>query len=67
MRVTFNIDNGANIHSCLSYTWDLSKEKDVKAFGFTEEEWMNLTEIEKYEEVERWAANHVEMYFEEEL
>lgn len=65
MKVTFNVDNGANIHSCRSKTWDLSDERDVKSFGFTKEEWLSLSVDEKHEEVNRWAQNHLELYFEE--
>lgn len=66
MKVTFNLDSGANINSCRSITFDLSKNSDQKAFGYTEEEWKALTEDEKYEVCEEWAEQRVEIYFEEE-
>ncbi len=66
MKVSFNVDSCANIHSCKTETWDLSKEKDLKSFGFTEEEWLALSEEEKNEEVRKWADERMEMYFEEE-
>jgi len=66
MKVTFNLDSCANIHSCKSVTFDLNTEKGQKSLGYTKEEWLALTEDEKEEEVNEWAANHVEIYYEEE-
>ncbi len=65
MKVTFNFDNGANIHSCRSETWDLSKEKDISRFGYTREEWIALSDKEKDEACHEWANNYAEIYWEE--
>lgn len=35
MKVTFNIDSGANVYSCKSVTFDLNTEKGQKQLGFT--------------------------------
>jgi len=66
MKVTFTVNNGANIHSAKSVTFDLNRERDVRAFGFTKEEWTALTEEEKQETVNDWAYNYLEIYYEEE-
>ena len=66
MKVTFNVDSGANIHSCKSVTWDLSTEKGRKSFGFTANEWLSLSEDEKDEVVREWADQIAEVYWEEE-
>lgn len=66
MKVTFNLDNGANIHSCRSVTFDLETEKGQKELGYTKEEWTDLSDDEKQEEVQNWADNYLEIYYEEE-
>ena len=66
MKVTFNLDSGANIHSCKSQSWNLLLEKDAKSFGFTKDEWRSLDDSEKDEVVHEWAMNYVEIYYEEE-
>ena len=65
MKVTFNVDNGANIYSCKSSTFDLNKKSDAKAFGFTKEEWLGLSDSEKDEACHEWANQHLEIYWEE--
>lgn len=65
MKVTVNIDSGANIGSCKSQVWDLSTEKGVSSFGYTKEEWLSMSADEKWEVCNEWAQNHLEIYFEE--
>lgn len=59
MRVRFNCDSGANIHSCRQ------QEFDVKTLGYSDEEWKSLTEEEKYDECRRWADERLEIYTED--
>lgn len=65
MIVHFKLDNGANIHSCKTVTYDLSKAQDIKAFGYTKEQWLELTEDEKNKQVEEWANNYISYWYEE--
>jgi hypothetical protein len=65
MKVTFNLDNGANIHSCKSVTFNLNTEKGQKSLGYTKEEWVRFTDVEKNEICHEWANNHIEIYYEE--
>jgi hypothetical protein len=53
--VKFWCDSGANIHSQRSeiQTWD--------ELGMTEEEFNALTEDERYEMAEEWAADHLDI------
>jgi len=60
-KVQFFLDNGANIHSCRkSGVMDT-----VKDLGFVEGEWEEMSEDEKYKAAEEWAADKIEIYFEE--
>lgn len=65
MKVTFNVDSRANIHSCKSHTFDLNTERGQSQFGYTKEEWLNFTDDEKQKIVEEWAMGHIEYYYEE--
>lgn len=65
MKVTFHLDNGANIHSCRSQTFDLSTDKGERQLGYTKEEWLAKTFDEKQEVLKEWAG-HIEFYLEEE-
>jgi hypothetical protein len=60
MKVRFNLDNGANMHSCRSTVVDT--ETDL---GMAPGEWERMTEAQKQEEVQRWADQHIEVYYEE--
>lgn len=66
MKVTFHLDNGANVHSCRSQTFDLSTDKGERQLGYTKEEWLEKTFDEKYEVLKEWADSYIEFYFEEE-
>ncbi len=62
MKVRFNCNSGANIHSNKESRW-LDVEEDL---GYTVEEWKELTEDEKNKEAEVWAWNSgLEIYYEE--
>ncbi len=65
MKVTFHLDNGANIHSCRSQSWDLDNPRDVKRFGFTETEWLAMGETDKDETLHEWATQLIDIYYEE--
>ena len=66
MVVKFNVDSGANIHSCRTRTFNLNNPKDVQSFGYTKEEWMELDESDKLQVCDEWAAQAIEIYYEEE-
>lgn len=53
MKVRFNINSGANIHSRKSRVVDT-----VKDLGYDEGEWEQLTNEEKDEAVMQWAWNN---------
>lgn len=60
-KVQFYLGNGASIHS---------KRKSgildtVNDLGLDEGEWEEMSEDEKYAHAEGWAADKVEIYFEE--
>ena len=62
MKVEFYVNSGANIHSC-----NKSELMNVEELGYSEEEWNNLTEDEKWKEAEQWANEYLEIgYIEEE-
>jgi hypothetical protein len=61
MKVTFCCDNGANIHSKRKEKFDT--EKDL---GFTDEEWNEMTDEEKYEIVKDWAFEKFDYWLVEE-
>lgn len=65
MKITFKCNNGANIHSVRKETWDLSNEKHVRNFGYSKEEWLELSEEEKNEICTEWANESMEIYYEE--
>lgn len=58
-KVKFWVDNGANIASARSETFDVTK------LGYTEDEWAALSEDDKFKEAEAWADNHIEIWYEE--
>ena len=60
-KVKFFLDNGANIHSCRK-SGVLDTEKDL---GLDVGEWEGMTENEKFKVAEDWAADKIEIYFEE--
>jgi len=60
-KVQFSLNNGANIHS-LRKSGVLDTEKDL---GLDAGEWEAMSNDEKYKIAEEWAADKIEIYFEE--
>lgn len=60
MKVKFSLDNGANIHSCREQIIDIEKMYDL-----TDEEWIEMSDDDKYELVQEWANNYIEIYWED--
>lgn len=58
MKVIFNCNSGANIHSCRSETLDT--EKDL---SLDEVEWESMSEDDKYQMVQDWANERLEIYW----
>lgn len=56
MKVTYYCNSGANIHSTRKETFDT--EDDL---GYTDEEWANLSEDDKYQLAEEWASERLEI------
>ena len=61
MKVKFNIDSGANIHSNNESEWF----DPVDELGLKEGEWEKLTDDEKWDSAREWASNYLEIGFEE--
>jgi hypothetical protein len=59
MKVQFNCDSGANIHSCRSEIIDLNK------WNITDEEWDDMNEDQRFELVEQWAWDRLNIWWEE--
>lgn len=59
MKVIFGCDSGANAYSCRK------EEIDTADYGFEDDEWLALTQDEKYKIVEEWASDRLEIWFEE--
>lgn len=60
MKIKVWCDSGANIHSRRSDTLDLEDD-----FGITNEEWSDYTEEQKYELVQDWANERLDIGFRE--
>ncbi len=60
MKVKFCCDNGANIHSQRSEVFDTQKD-----FGFTDEEWKQMSEKDKTEMLKEWMYDYLEYWMEE--
>ena len=60
MKVKFVCDSGANIHSART------EVVDTEDYGYTDEEWLELSEEQKQEIVEKWANERLQVYFDEE-
>ena len=60
MKVKFYCNSGANIHSTRTAVLDIEKE-----FGFTDEEWKEMSEDEKWEIAKDWAWDRLEIGYEE--
>ena len=60
MKVKFVCDSGANIHSART---EVVVTED---YGYTDEEWLELSEEQKQEIVEEWANERLQVYFDEE-
>ncbi len=60
MKVKFVCDSGANIHSART------EVVDTEDYGYTDEEWLELSEEQKQEIVEEWANERLQVYFDEE-
>jgi hypothetical protein len=61
MKVRFNCDSGANIHSCNESDW-LDTVEDL---GLDEGEWEKYSDDEKWKCAEEWANERLEIYYEE--
>jgi hypothetical protein len=59
MRIKVWCDSGANIYS------SREAEIDVADWGYTDEEWNNLTGDEKYDTVMQWAWDRLDIGFKE--
>ena len=59
-KVKFNCDSGANIKSCRSEIIDT-----VADLGLDEGEWESYSDEEKQKEVERWAWDRLEIFYED--
>lgn len=57
MKVKFVCNSGANIHSVRQETFD------TEDLGFTEEEWNELSDDSKFEMVQDWANERLEIYW----
>jgi hypothetical protein len=62
VKVKFNCDSGANIHSNNDSGW-LDTEKDL---GMEAGEWEDMSDDDKWKEAELWAQERLEIYYEEE-
>ena len=60
MKVKFVCDSGANIHSART------EVVDTEDYGYTDGEWLELSEEQKQEIVEEWANERLQVYFDEE-
>jgi hypothetical protein len=60
-KVTFYLDNGANIHSCRK-----KKIDTVKDLHMEEGEWEAMTDDEKYKIVDEWAQDKLQISWEDE-
>lgn len=60
MKISFNCNSGANIHSKRTEVFDLEKDLNI-----TEEEWNSWSEEDKQKTVEDWAWERLEIYWEE--
>ncbi len=65
MKVKFVCDSGANIHSARTEVVD-TEVVDTEDYGYTDEEWLELSEEQKQEIVEEWANERLQVYFDEE-
>lgn len=57
MKVEFYCSSGTNIHSTRR------EEFDTYDLGFTDEEWLKLSEQKKQEEADEWAYDFLEIGF----
>ena len=62
MKVQFNVNSGANIHSNNSSGW-LDTVEDL---GMEAGEWEAMSDDDKWKEAEFWANERLEIYYEEE-
>lgn len=61
MKVKFYVDSGANIHSNNESEW-LDTVEDL---GMEEGEWEEMSDDDKFQEVQDWASNYLSMGYEE--
>ena len=61
MKVRFNCDSGANVHSNHVSVWF----DTVKDLGLDEGEWEEMLEKDKIQMAEEWAYDYLEIYYEE--
>jgi len=60
MKIRVYVDSGANIHSERSEIIDLEQD-----WGITDDVWKERSEKERYEAVEDWAYNSLQIGYEE--
>ena len=60
MKVKFGCDNGANVHSARTETFDTLED-----LGYEDEEWNALTEDQKYELAKEWCFERLDIWVEE--
>lgn len=60
MVVKFCVDSCANVHSCREQLIDIEK-----VYGITDKEWINMSDDDKYDLVNSWADERLEIYWEE--
>lgn len=59
MKIKFNCDSGANIHSCRTSVLDT-----VKDLGYEDGEWESLSEEEQQRVVMEWAWDRLSVWWE---
>lgn len=58
MKITFVVDNGANIHSARKETYELEE------LGIEQDEWDEMDDDARYQLAEDMMMQHVEIYYE---
>lgn len=60
MKIKVWCDSGANIHSCREDIIDLAKDWNI-----SDEEWKQMSEEEKQNEVDNWAYDRLDIGWKE--
>ena len=61
MKVKFCCDSGANIHSCREEIIDVTE-----CYDLSEEEWKSMSDEDKFEILNEWAHEKLDIYYVEE-